>query len=132
MITLAIARLRALVIILITSSVQAQEGQKADVCSRGSPDSHLTRLIALLLGRLRLPIQKAIELYIEFAGRVFGKPQRLAKLSLFGFRLVAYKYSAKHFEEVIKDALKKNCGEKADEFELMQDGGDPDIRRCMT
>ena len=79
-----------------------------------------------MLGRLRLSIQDAIEVYLQFADKVFGSPQRLSRS----------RYSASSFEDVLKSVLERYCPNNpaggASEKMVQEDCGATYERRCMT
>ncbi|KAI9665063.1 MAG: hypothetical protein M1821_006511 [Bathelium mastoideum] len=60
-------------------------------------------LIAVLLGRLRMSIDEAIESYDKFSRSIFGKKQRLRD----------GKYSAKTFETIIKSVVASKLGDES-------------------
>ena len=80
-----------------------------------------------MLGRLRLSIQEAINVYLKFAQQVFGHPRPLRWT----------KYSARKFEKVLQEVLAthckcaENCGGK-DEVMIQQDPHWDQHRSCMT
>ena len=90
--------------------------------------SDIPSLIALMLGRMRLSVQEAIDAYLRFAQQVFGNPRHLRWT----------KYSAQTFEKVLKGVLTDHCkcaeGNCYGENERMRqpDWGWSQQRRCMT
>lgn len=79
------------------------------------------RLISILLGRLRLPLQEVIDIYLQFADKVFKRPRALDLLP----------YSAKALKQVVHQVLKNHCGEQEERM-LQTDYKYNNERRCMT
>ncbi|KAL9052508.1 MAG: hypothetical protein Q9162_005364 [Coniocarpon cinnabarinum] len=80
-----------------------------------------------MLGRLRMSIQEAIEVYLRFGNEVFGNPRPLGLLP---------RYSASTFEKVLKSVLRGHYANEPGDGEeaLMRqdDFSDEFERRCMT
>lgn len=68
------------------------------------------RLISIMLSRFRMTVDDCIEEYKTLGERIFGHPRPLAKGAI-----LWHKFSAKTFEEVIRDvtARHSSCGEFA-------------------
>lgn len=79
-------------------------------------------LIAVLLGRLEMDVQSAIDAYLEFSASIF-KPKR-KKFALFGKVTDAFntsgRFSTENFEQCIKKIVKGRLG---DENALLQQDG---------
>ena len=84
------------------------------------------RLIALMLGRLRMSIQDVIKVYLRFGDNVFGHPRRFSR----------NRFDEKRFEKIIKDVLKDRYADnvRGGEEEPMEqfDHGEQYERICMT
>ncbi len=67
----------------------------------------LCRLIAIMLGRLRMSVDDCIDEYLRLGGRVFGKPRHFHQLVKPLIWVDRTKYDAKIFEDVIQDVTER-------------------------
>ena len=100
----------SLVTILTMSAAQVQEGQSHFKIKSSILIDH--RLISIMLSRLRMSVDEAIEEYEHLAGYIFGHPR------LFSIRgpipFPRDKYSSKRVVDVIQDVvLSRLCGRDA-------------------
>ena len=70
-----------------------------------TPQLTLNRLIAIMLGRMRMTVPDCIDVYRSFSSSVFGdtKPVRYSRLLL-----QRYKYNTARFEKIVKDVITQN------------------------
>jgi hypothetical protein len=61
------------------------------------------RIIALMLGRLRMTVSECIDLYLDMSQRVFGQPQNFTHRE---------KFDPKALEEVVKTVVQRKTGNR--------------------
>lgn len=81
-------------------------------------DLQYPRLVAILLGRLRMSMTDAIDVFTRFSTTIFGEKQP---------RWRGSKYSAKTFENVIKSVVKSKLGAEGTK---MRDLEEHNCKRC--
>ncbi|KAL9109011.1 MAG: hypothetical protein Q9227_006251 [Pyrenula ochraceoflavens] len=63
-------------------------------------------LIAIMLGRFRMPVQDCLDEYANLVSQVFGKPRFITKMN---FIVGRDKYSTENLENVFKAVTKRRC-----------------------
>ena len=67
------------------------------------------RLIAIMLGRLRMTVSDCLSEYVKLGHEVFGKPRMVSTIR-FGLGARA-KYKDARLEEMVQDVIKRRNGE---------------------
>jgi hypothetical protein len=84
------------------------------------------RLMAIMLGRLRMGINKCIETYISLFDRVFKKKERHRVTAM---SKVQDRFDVKELERAIKEIIFQQCGQqRGSEDALLQDGDGQNVR----
>ncbi|KAF2731010.1 FabD/lysophospholipase-like protein [Polyplosphaeria fusca] len=84
-------------------------------------------LIAIMLGRFRMPVQDCLDEYMQMGSRIFGRPRWICQRNIgLGQRP---KYSHKRMKEVFKDVTAKRC-EATDSIKPVEFPSTPGV--CKT
>ena len=98
----------SLVIISITFAVQVVE-RRLTTTARNSIALRSRRLIAIMLGQLRMTVPDCLSEYVKLGHEVFGKP-RMVPAIRFGLGARA-KYKGTRLKEMVQDIIKRHNGE---------------------
>jgi hypothetical protein len=104
-ITGTVPKCRLLAIISASCLARALEGMcgRKPKCARGKEGADVSRIIAIMLGRLRMSIKDCISTYCKLGGEVFGKRQPFHFLG-------QNKYDCAKLERIIQEVARNNSG----------------------
>lgn len=104
------SRCRLLAIISASCLARALEGMcgRGRRCAREKEGADVSRIIAIMLGRLRMNIKDCIDTYCSLGGEIFGKKQPFHFLG-------QNKYDCTKLERIIRDVVRRNSGNTADD-----------------
>lgn len=85
-----------------------------------------------MLGRLQMPVDRALAQYTEFGNEVFGKPRFI--YSKGHMKLIKEKYSARRMKNATLKIIKENLRDELEIWEIFADEAslESDDAQCRT
>jgi len=121
------------IIILTTWSGQAQEGESYSIFQvvKSEAVTNLVSLSAIMMGRLKMTVNEALEQYSSFGNAVFGHPRWMHERSkLYWPRS---KYGSRRVKRAILEAIRSGLRrEKDGNYEIMQEKFASNEHQCRT
>jgi hypothetical protein len=104
------SKCRLLAIISASCLARALEGMcgRGRRCAREKEGADVSRIIAIMLGRLRMSIKDCISTYCKLGGEVFGKKQPFHFLG-------QNKYDCAKLERIIQEVVRINSGNSTED-----------------
>ena len=121
------------VIILTTWPGQAQEGESPSIFQvvKNEPVINLVSLSAIMMGRLRMTVDEALQQYSCFGNAVFGHPRWMHERSKIYWP--RSKYGSRRVKRAILEAIRSGLRrEKDGNYEIMQEKFASNEHQCRT